>query len=296
MIHFLFNFQAEGWTPLKKAPKPFAKNPNIYSISKENIEDIVGEDFEIPIKPEFGSKYRRRRPVEGKRSRPVVKTEEILVPFLDNSNFTDAPKIEKTITEGRIENNLARPVLFIPNNEGDIERIDVLPTPVKPRDWDKKEKIFYKSQIKWLDSSININDVTTAATKDTSNVKEIEIKDVAEKRTFEIELPEKSDYNLDYTDDYTKETTIEPEMMNFSDEESGEDETENYDLLTEKIKVLFDPPDQADLSHIPIYLELPNHECPKFCIRVNVEITRMAKQIGTRCRSSAYCNSRRRRK
>ena len=132
LINLLSYTQADDWTPLKQAPKLFRKNPNIYSISKENIEIIVGDDFKIPLKPEFGSKYRRRKPVGKKHSRPVAKQERILVPFLDHSNITDAPKIEKTITKGLTESNLALPVPLITNNDAVIEKFEVLPTPVEP--------------------------------------------------------------------------------------------------------------------------------------------------------------------
>ena len=160
------------------------------------------------------------------------------------------------------------------------ERVDVLPTPAKPLDWNKKERVLYKSKIKWLNSSVNINEATTDATKDTFDVNGTSNEDIAEDRTIDIELPEKSDYNLDYTDAIGKEVAKELEMMNYSDEE-----------MSDNIRVLFSPPSSPSLSHIPIYLELPTAECPKFCIQVNVEIRRMAKQVKTRCRSSALCNN-----
>ena len=200
--------------------------------------------------------------------------------------FLIAPKLEKTITEGDIENNLARPIMIVATDAA-TESVDVLPTPAKPLDWNKKERVLYKSKIKWLDSSVNINEATTDATKDTIDVNGTSNEDIAEDRTIDIELPEKSDYNLDYTDAIGKEVAKELEIMNYSYEESNDSDEEMLD----NIRVLFLPPSSPSLSHIPIYLELPTAECPVFCIQVNVEIRRMAKQVKTRCRSSALCNN-----
>jgi hypothetical protein len=270
-----------------------------FTIFKENIETLVGNNFKIPLRAEFGSKYRRRKLKKEKKTSWPVLNENIIDPFFDISNITDAPKIEKNITEGDIENILVRPVILntkIAAEDGE----DVLPTPDKPFEHQNNEKVFHKSQIKWLNNSVDISDDTI---KEVLEAKERDVEDIAEGRTLEIVLPEESENNFNYSDDITKERTNsqeimnytdaigkevaeEPESMNYSDEESNDSGKE----MSENIRVLFSPPSSPYLSHIPIYLELPTNECPKFCIQVNVEITRMAKQIRTRCRSSVLCN------
>ena len=149
LLRYFFHFQAKDWTPLKQSPKLFVKNPNIYSVSTENIETLVNKDFQIPLKPEFGSKYKRRKPAFKKQSRPAQNNQKSFNSLPDISNITDAPKLEKTITEGDIENNLARPIMIVATDAA-TERVDVLPTPAKPLDWNKKERVLYKSKIKWL--------------------------------------------------------------------------------------------------------------------------------------------------
>ena len=258
---------------MKQSPKLFAKNPNIYSISKENIESLVNKDFQIPLKPEFGLKHKRRKATAKKHRRPFKHPEDNASAVPTASDMTDAPK---TITEVVVENNLARPIMKAPKQTA-TERIDVLPTPIKP------EKVLYKSQIRWVESLNTANDTATESTTGPPEAIKIVEKDIAEGRTIDIDIPETTDYNLDYTNDVVNLTKIAPEELDTTTEE-----------IAEKIKVLYDPPSSPSLAHIPIYLELPVEECPKFCIQVKVEITRMGRQVGTRCRSSTKCRRRRR--
>ena len=249
---------------------------------------MVNKDFKIPLKPEFGLKHKRRNPASKKHRRPLKHNKDIPNYVPTHFNITDAPN---TITESLVENNLARPTVTSPRNAAS-DRIDVLPTPVEPVDRKKKKKLFYKSQIKWLDSSINKKDITSVATEITFHGNENGNKDIAEERTIDIEIPEETDYNLDYSGDSVKEVATEQEIMNYSDEDIKDKAKE----ISDNIRVVFDPPSSPALSHIPIFLELPTEECPKFCIQVNVKITRMGKQVGTRCKSSIICKKSRRRR
>lgn len=270
------DWKTEDWTPLKQTPKLFVKSPNIYSISKENIENLVDKEFEIPLKTEFGSRQRRRKTPVKKKHKNVPDLSE---KELENNNVTDVPKMVKTITEVQIENNLARP-----ESRKDSEIFDVLPTPVKPNNWKGKKKV-YKSQIKWINKDKTVKEVTTVASMSNLDFQE------AEERTIDVDVTDIVDYNIDYTSDISKETTESEEIMKFSDEKMLDD-VENF---TENIKVMFDTPSKESVSHIPIYLKLPTAECPKFCIQVKVEITRLGRQLGKKCRSSVLCKKSRRR-
>ena len=46
---------------------------------------------------------------------------------------------------------------------------------------------------------------------------------------------------------------------------------------------------------VPLYLHVPKSKtgCPKFCITINVEVTRAGRQIRQGCRKSFICQSRR---
>ena len=46
---------------------------------------------------------------------------------------------------------------------------------------------------------------------------------------------------------------------------------------------------------VPLYLHVPKSRtgCPKFCITINVEVTRAGRQIRQGCRKSFMCQSRR---
>merc|ERR1712083_105931 len=133
---------------------------------------------------------------------------------------------------------------------------------------------------------INIKDGTTEASKDISARNETLNKDIAESRTIHIEAQETSDYNLDYSADILEEARPEPIVTVSSQEDFDAEE------ITERIKVLYDPPSSPSLSHIPIYLELPTEKCPQFCIQVRVQVTRMGRQVDKTCRSSPLCRRR----
>merc|ERR1711892_310414 len=158
--------QADHWKPLKKLPN-FLEIPNIGSIPKEHNENFILNNFPIPLKPSFGVKYRRKIQKKRKKSGPS-RDKYIPIPFLDITNITDIPNIEKAFTVGDIENNLARPIIVIPNNPAATERIEILPTPLNPVE---DEKVMYKSKITWLDSSIDIKEITKAVTKDINDLK-----------------------------------------------------------------------------------------------------------------------------
>ena len=263
---------------MKQSPKLFAKNPNIYSISKENIESLVNKDFQIPLKPEFGLKHKRRKATAKKHRRPFKQAEDDSGSAPAAADMTDAPR---TITEVIVENNLARPAVEGQQNTA-TERVDVLPTPTKP------ERVLYKSKIKWIGSLKNNNDSTTESTKTTAEADEISDKYIAEERTIDIELQDENDFNIDYSNNIENET--------LTLKENPEKDSVNEEDMTENVRILYDPPSTPSLAHIPIYLELPVEECPKFCIQVKVEITRMGRGMGASCRSSTWCRRRRRRR
>ena len=53
------------------------------------------------------------------------------------------------------------------------------------------------------------------------------------------------------------------------------------------------PEDAEEEDVIPIYLHIPKSAgCPKFCISINVEITRTGRQIKTECRKTLVCKTR----
>ena len=171
---YIFSFQTDEWKPRKYSLILSKKNPNMFTIFKENIKTLVGNGFKIPLGAEVGSKYRRRKHKKEKKTSWPVLNENIIDPFFDISNITDALKIEKNITEGDIENILARPVV-LDNNIAAEDGEDVLPTPDKPFGHQNNEKVLDKSQIKWLNNSVDISDDTI---KEVLEAKERDVEDI----------------------------------------------------------------------------------------------------------------------
>ena len=243
----------------------------------------MGQYFSTPKKSRFGTKYRRRTQKKRvKHISPEFKKEKN--PVFETLNITDAPTVEKTVTLAKIEDSLVRPIFLNPDNKnGNIS--DALLSTVS--DVNKNEKSVYKSEIMWLNSSLSRQHVSAIAIRNTPDLNKTKNNNIAEDRSTIIELSDEPDHNLDYS------VTVDedPKMLTYSDTKPGRtDKNEN------NITITHDPPSTPSLAHIPIYLELPVEECPRFCIQVKVEITRMGRGMGASCRSSTWCRRRRRRR
>jgi len=58
----------------------------------------------------------------------------------------------------------------------------------------------------------------------------------------------------------------------------------------------FNLPDSkgGDIASFPIILQLPKEDCPKYCINIKVEVTRLGRSLTTNCRNTPLCNNNRR--
>jgi len=52
----------------------------------------------------------------------------------------------------------------------------------------------------------------------------------------------------------------------------------------------------GNLASFPIILQLPEEDCPKYCINIKVEVTRMGRSLAPTCRNTPACVSQRRRR
>ena len=85
--------------------------------------------------------------------------------------------------------------------------------------------------------------------------------------------------------------------VDFEDYQDYQDniaQTSQSSLAADEITEEFSTPtpDAEEEDVIPIYLHIPKSTgCPKFCISINVEITRTGRQIKTQCRKTLVCKT-----
>jgi len=319
----------DGWTPLKTPKKPFLKNPNIYSFSRENP------------RTRSRNKYRKYEPRKTTTKRTKISSSNNTE---DKSDTIKYPKVNIDLTKKK-ERTKSSPT--IPRLKSKYPKVNIDLTKVQKKtkssatipklkirypkvnidltkDEKKKKiattspklKIRYpkvnldlskiekkdkmstispklKMEIKPHDLKRKNTKVSEKFSKTESSVvekREISNKKSSDTQTFEIE--KLSNQSINITE--KGEKIIDNDKMEgrtISDITEIEDED---DKIMENIKVSFNPLDDIEdaIRHIPIYLEIPGLECPKYCIRIHVEITRAGREMRLpRCRSSQLCNS-----
>ena len=97
------------------------------------------------------------------------------------------------------------------------------------------------------------------------------------------------DFNVMSKDlaDIAQERSV-PVISEDSQVSSQTEQSFGFDAISEE-NATTDSPDE---DIIPIYLHIPRaSDCRKFCISINVEITRTGRQIKTKCRKSLVCKT-----
>ena len=93
--------------------------------------------------------------------------------------------------------------------------------------------------------------------------------------------------------DQAQERSLPVDFEDYQDNMAQTSQSSMADEITEEISTATPEAEEEDV--IPIYLHIPKSAgCPKFCISVNVEITRTGRQIKTQCRKTLVCKTNRR--
>ena len=93
--------------------------------------------------------------------------------------------------------------------------------------------------------------------------------------------------------DQAQERSLPVDFEDYQDNMAQTSQSSMADEITEEISTATPEAEEEDV--IPIYLHIPKSAgCPKFCISVNVEITRTGRQIKTECRKTLICKTNRR--
>ena len=102
-------------------------------------------------------------------------------------------------------------------------------------------------------------------------------------------------YDFNVMSELVEENPQERSIPIVNDDISSKDRTKiKYMRNPQKEKYKSDNDAAEDVKDdvIPLYLHIPkSKECPKFCITINVEITRTGRQIQSKCRKSLICKS-----
>ena len=95
--------------------------------------------------------------------------------------------------------------------------------------------------------------------------------------------------------DQAQERALPVEFEDYQDNLAQTSQSSLADEVTQEFSGGLNTPTPADDGEedvIPIYLHIPKSAgCPKFCISINVEITRTGRQIKTECRRTLVCKT-----
>ena len=87
-----------------------------------------------------------------------------------------------------------------------------------------------------------------------------------------------------------QERSLPIDFEDYHDNVAQTSQSSMDDEITEEMSTATPEAEEEDI--IPIYLHIPKSAgCPKFCISVNVEITRTGRQIKTECRKTFVCKT-----
>ena len=90
--------------------------------------------------------------------------------------------------------------------------------------------------------------------------------------------------------DHAQERSLPVDIEDYQDNVSKTSQSSLVYEITEESSNL--TPDYEAEDVIPLYLHIPKRAgCPKFCISINVEITRTGRQINTECRKTLVCKT-----
>ena len=90
--------------------------------------------------------------------------------------------------------------------------------------------------------------------------------------------------------DQAQERALPVDFEDYQDNIAQTSQSSLADEITEEFST--PTPDAEEEDVIPIYLHIPKSTgCPKFCISINVEITRTGRQIKTQCRKTLVCKT-----
>ena len=93
--------------------------------------------------------------------------------------------------------------------------------------------------------------------------------------------------------DQAQERSLPVDFEDYHDNLAQTSQSSMDDEITEEMSTATPEAEEEDV--IPIYLHIPKSAgCPKFCISLNVEITRTGRQIKTECRKTLVCKTNRR--
>ena len=91
--------------------------------------------------------------------------------------------------------------------------------------------------------------------------------------------------------DQAQERSLPVDFEDYQDNLAQTSQSPMAEEITEEMSTATPEAEEEDV--IPIYLHIPKSAgCPKFCISVNVEITRTGRQIKTECRKTLVCKTR----
>ena len=93
--------------------------------------------------------------------------------------------------------------------------------------------------------------------------------------------------------DQAQERSLPVDFEDYQDNLAQTSQSPMAEEITEEMSTATPEAEEEDI--IPIYLHIPKSAgCPKFCISLNVEITRTGRQIKTECRKTLVCKTNRR--
>ena len=92
-----------------------------------------------------------------------------------------------------------------------------------------------------------------------------------------------------------QERSLPVDLEDYQDNIAQTSQSSLADEITEEFSGIQNTPTPEDAEEddiIPLYLHIPKSAgCPKFCISINVEITRTGRQIKTECRKTLVCKT-----
>ena len=95
--------------------------------------------------------------------------------------------------------------------------------------------------------------------------------------------------------DQAQERSLLVDLEDYQDNIAQTSQSSLADEITEEFSGILNTPIPEEAEEediIPLYLHIPKSAgCPKFCISINVEITRTGRQIKTECRKTLVCKT-----
>ena len=227
---------------------------------------------------------------------------------------------DETITISKVENSLKKPDIVedhnsfqnFPNNKDTHMKPGFIDDVKLSRfSTNNQDRFFQRNNVK-EDSSVKPYDFNAMSETDVTDTEEEEVIDEyvedynAKSRSMLELLYEIADIQKNDDNDKSKYKTLDrsasnsdiysPQTLKNAHNKSVFDPVNNNDhqeteLAEEESEEELIEEEKGD-DIIPIYLHIPKVEgCPKFCISINVEVTRAGRKIQPKCRKSLLCNN-----